>query len=584
MRIIKIVFAIFFLILLTAIVIFAVGFWNFQKEAVFSAGKIYDNANLAANALKNLETKKARSSLQIIQTELNNWFERLEFWGKIVPLIKSIPENIKYLRDITTTSIRLTEQLEDLKNRGAQLILQQKGEELIKILKDIQKEISIITKTASNEKLYAAGNFITALISWLDDPQPQHIVILFQNSSEMRPGGGFIGSYAHLALIKGGLSNLEVNDIYDTDGQLTVKVIPPEQLQTITTDWGARDANWFLDFPTSANKVTKFLEASRIYQDRNINFSGVIAINDTVIRDLLNILGPIEDINSENFLAEVQKDVETKTNKGILKKITPIIFDRLNQLENDTDKKAIINLIGDKIINKDIMIYLDNPVMESFIKTLNVGGEWFEIPNNFTGDYLAVTNANIAGGKTDAFINQKIILNSEIKSNGAIENYLIIERENNGNQRSEKWYNAINQNFIQIFTPKNTELELIAGNDEKKIKPPIDYKKSGHIIDPDLSAKTDKNIFSAWLNTPAGESKKIEIQYSRTGLNLDQNNIPYQFVFDKQSGVNGYLEINIKTPAGFIWKESGKNIFEYKSDNIPAKLIIQLTLTTLISK
>ena len=584
MRIIKIVFAIFFLILLTAIVIFAVGFWNFQKEAVFSAGKIYDNANLAANALKNLETKKARSSLQIIQTELNNWFERLEFWGKIVPLIKSIPENIKYLRDITTTSIRLTEQLEDLKNRGAQLILQQKGEELIKILKDIQKEISIITETASNEKLYAASNFITALISWLDDPQPQHIVILFQNSSEMRPGGGFIGSYAHLALIKGGLSNLEVNDIYDTDGQLTVKVIPPEQLQTITTDWGARDANWFLNFPTSANKVTKFLEASRIYQDRNINFSGVIAINDTVIRDLLNILGPIEDINSENFLAEVQKDVETKTNKGILKKITPIIFDRLNQLENDTDKKAIINLIGDKIINKDIMIYLDNPVMESFIKTLNVGGEWFEIPNNFTGDYLAVTNANIAGGKTDAFINQKIILNSEIKSNGAIENYLIIERENNGNQRSEKWYNTINQNFIQIFTPKNTKLELIYGNDEKKIKPPIDYKKSGHIIDPDLSAKTDKNIFGAWFNTPAGESKKMEIQYSRAGLNLSHDNTPYQFIFDKQSGVNGYLEINIKTPAGFIWKESGKNIFEYKSDNIPAKLIIQLTLTTLISK
>ncbi len=578
MRIIKIIFTIFFLILITAGIIFAVGFWNFQKEAIYSAGKIYDNANLAANALKNLETKKAKSSLQIIQSELNHWFDRLEFWGKIVPLIKSIPESIKHLSDVTTTSIKLTDHLDNLKNRGAQLVLQQKGEELIKILKDIQGEINIITKTASNEKLYAASNFITALISWLDDPQPQHIVILFQNSSEMRPGGGFIGSYAHLTLKKGGLSSLEVNDIYDTDGQLTIKVIPPEPLQAITTNWGTRDANWFLDFPTSANKVTKFLEASRIYQDRSINFSGAIAINDTVVRDLLNILGPIEDINSENFLAEIQKDVETKTNKGILKQITPVIFDRLNHLENDADKKAIINLIGDKLTNKDIMIYLDNPVMESFIKTLNVGGEWFEIPNNFTGDYLAVANANIAGGKTDAFISQKIILNSKIKSNGTIENYLTVERENNGNQRPEKWYNTTNQNFIQIFTPKNTKLKLISGNDEKKIKSPIDYEKAKHITDPDLSAKTDKNIFSAWLNVPAGESKKLEVQYSRAGLNLDHNNIPYQFVFDKQSGVNGYLEINIKAPLGFIWKESGRDIFEYKSDNIPVKLILNLTI------
>lgn len=587
MRIIKTVFTILILILVILGIVFAIGFWNFQKEAIYSAGKIYENANLATNALKNLETKKAKSSLEIIQTELNSWFNRLEFWSKFVPLIKSIPANIKYLSDITTTSINLTNLLDDLKNRGAQLVLQQKGGELVKILKDIQKEISIITKATTNDKLYAANNFITALIAWLDNPEPQHIVILFQNSSEIRPGGGFLGSYADLTLKNGGLVSLEINDIYDTDGQLTVKVVPPEPLQAITTNWGARDANWFLDFPTSANKVMKFLESSRIYQDRNVKFSGAIAINDTVIRDLLYILGPVGDINADNFLAEVQKDVETKTNKGILKEITPIIFDRLNNLKDDAGKKAIINLIGNKVANKDIMIYFENPIMESFIQTLNVGGEWFVIPNNFSGDYLSVVNANIAGGKTDAFMDQKIYLNSEIKSNGIVNNQLIIERKNNGDQQSEKWYNTTNQNFIQIFTPKNTELKSMSGNDEKKVKPPADYNKLQYIEDPDLKAKNDKNIFSTWLNIPPGESKILEIKYERSSSSFakatEDKSIKYTFIFDKQSGVNGSIEIQIKAPLGHIWKESGKSIFNYSTNQIPTRTILNLNLITNIN-
>ena len=585
MRVIKTIFTLLFLTVIVLGAVFFVGFVNFKKEAVYSINKVVNNAELAADALKNLETKQAKYSLQIIKDEIGLWLSRFNLLSGIFPPLREIPAAIEKYNNLAASSVIIAEKLDFLKNRGMQLVLQQKGQQLITVLKELQAEIDKVLEVASDEKLHAAKTFLSALVNWLDSDEPQHFLILFQNSSEIRPGGGFLGSFAQLTLKRGGLNHLEVNDIYDLDGQLTLKVEPPKALQSITTNWGARDANWFLDFPTSARKVIKFLEASRIFQDRGIRFSGIIAINDKVINEIIDIIGPIElndpplTLTAENFLPEIQKEVETKANKNILKQITPIIFERLNKLTGDSQKKELLNIFGKRFENKDIMVYFENPIMESFTKSLSVGGEWFELDSNFSGDYLAVVNANVAGGKTDAFIKQKISLYSEIGRDGIINNTLSIQRENLGNQREEKWYNTANQNFIQIFTPKDTESVSLTGNDQKEIRPTIDYRKAGYDIDPDLEARDDKNIVSAWFNVPAGETKTLILSYrSLTSIDFDKELIPYNFVYDKQSGVDGELEIILKAPMGFVWKENAGEIFKYYSNQIPARVILNLNL------
>lgn len=579
MRVIKLILTTFLLAILAFGTIFVVGFLNFKKEALYSKNKIISNAGSATDALKNLETKRARYSLQIIQEEINLWLDKANIITRLIPQLRTIPQTIEKYSDLTASSIILTEKLDFLKNSGVQLVLQQKGDQLLTTLKDIQVEVDKIAEVAVNDRVYAAKTFLAATINWLASEEPQHFIVLFQNSSEIRPGGGFLGSFAQLTLKNGGLAHLEVNDIYDLDGQLTIKVEPPKALQSITTNWGARDANWFLDFPTSARKVIKFLEASRIFRDRNLKFSGMIAINDKVIVDLMKIIGPIGNLTAENFLAEIQKEVETEASKNVLKEITPIIFERLNKLSDDAQKKRLLEIFANRFQQKDIMIYFENPIMESFIKNLEVAGEWFEVPDDFSGDYLAIVNANVAGGKTDAFITQSVKLVSEIGDDGLINNTLTVRREHRGNQREEKWYNAANQNFIQIFTPKDTELVSLTGNDQKEIKPPIDYRKAGYEIDPDLEAKKDKNSFSAWFNVPAGESKALELIYRNpTSIDWGQEEIPYTFVYDKQSGVDGELEISLKAPPGFVWKENSDQIFKHYSNQIPARVNLELNL------
>ena len=90
-----------------------------------------------------------------------------------------------------------------------------------------------------NSQIYSWDNVLVTLTNWLASPSPRHLLVFFENPAEIRPGGGFLGSYADLTIQGGQLTNIDVRDIYDPDGQLKEKVVPPEELQGITRNWGA---------------------------------------------------------------------------------------------------------------------------------------------------------------------------------------------------------------------------------------------------------------------------------------------------------------------------------------------------------
>src|SRR5579859_7780532 len=83
-------------------------------------------------------------------------------------------------------------------------------------------------------------------------------VILFQNSEELRATGGFMGSYALVELQNGRLTKLDIQDIYQPDGQFYGFVeAPPGVKDYLSSGKGLRlpDANWSPDFPTSAAAI-----------------------------------------------------------------------------------------------------------------------------------------------------------------------------------------------------------------------------------------------------------------------------------------------------------------------------------------
>ncbi len=318
-----------------------------------------------------------------------------------------------------------------------------------------------------------------------------------------------------------------------------------------------------------------------------MRFSGAIAINVNILKDILEITGPLDipqddgstmTVTADTFVAELQNDVETKQNKGIVKKATPALFAKLNTLD-DTGKKALVAAIAQRFTNKDIMAYFTDPLLESFMQRSGAGGELYPTPADFSGSYLSISLANIAGGKTDAYTENSITINEIVSRDGTIADTVTLTRFHQGDTRPERFYNTPNRTYIRFLAAPGTTLTKLSGGYERDIKPVIDYARATYAVDPDLMGDMGKATFPTWLDLDPGATKTVTATYSRqSSLTFDGAETPYRFVFDKQSGVDGILDVTLHAPAGMVWKDSGSAMFSYYTDNPPARVILDLTL------
>ncbi len=513
-----------------------------------------------------------------------------------------------------------------LSDHGFDLVFSGGGEEVISHLKNIDNSLNKFDDIGINVTGYlsklgtlqpggaqsAIGNIsdfrdgLRGLIAFLDTDEPRRIIVLFENQSEIRPSGGFTGSYAEAVIERGSVKEIKVNDIYFPDRRLNLKVIPPIQLQGITGEWGARDANWFFNFPDSSEKALVLLEASDVYTASGVKFDGVVAFNSHFVESILAITGPIEipeygvTLDRDNFIFEVRDEVENSREenprenpKKILGAMTPILLERIKQLD-DSGKKDLISAVLESAIDKDLKVYFRDGRLQRFVERMGFGGTVFDIPDDFSGDYLAVVNANIAGGKSDIFIKQSITLSSKINQEGNIDDELLVTRSHSGQNEEEPLYRARNQNFIKVFTVPDASLESMDGVTRKKITPLVDYSGKGYAVDPLTSAiestrevidsigaetyvESGKKVFAAWFSTDAGDTSGLKLKYGAGTVNL-RNGMRYTFVFDKQSGVESEFMYSIEAPPGFIWRETMGPVFEYRGSIIPGRFTAALTL------
>lgn len=553
-----------------------------------------------------------------------------EFASNFWPLLKESLNTYKDFQGLSTEASSLFSQVSSLAENFPNLIFKQKGPEIIAQLEAvnislkaiIEKNSSLATRVSNLKDFSGSGfdfylpfqtdlsryqTFLESLITWLKSESNRHILVLFLNPSELRPGGGFLGSYADITLNQGNILNIEVHDVNDVDRGLTAKIIPPKPVQVIASRWKTADSNWFFDFPSSAKATLQLAETSELYSKPNITFDGVIAVSAEVVGDLLGVVGPIElkeekiTLDKENFLFEIQKEIQTGRAEGesypkkILQSATPFILEKISNLDSN-QKTQLFSLVRDWFYKKDTVVYFKDPEFQKMFSSLNISGEVYQIPNNFIGDYLAVVNANLGGGKTDIFINQTIDLQSQINDDGTVSNKLKISRDHTGDEAKSWWYRVANQNYLNVYTLKDARLEDFSGGIAKSIKAPVNYKTGNYITNPLVleieSTEKDflvfpnlktyhafgKNIFATWTKTEIGKKSEVSIEYVNRLPNPLQIGQTYQFVFEKQSGASGNYKFDISAPIGFVWKENNLPIYEYVSKDPPGRLIIPLTL------
>lgn len=644
----KILLAVFLAGIVGLISFVGITFANLKqmKSVVTQDGsQIMQNFSSSVGALKNMEPKTAAAYLENNSKSLANINDLVtkglgqsivDALSNFVPIIKESFGLVGKVSTLNAKLLELTNTLSDLQQNGFKYFrsdgpaLVADLEKLHTLVHDLNTEAESVKNTTSylknmsgffggldqsvgnqylkySSELYGWDNVLVQLTSFLNSPTPKHIAILFQNPAEIRPGGGFIGSYADVTVQKGQMQNMDVRDIYDPDGQLAIKVVPPEELQATTPNWGARDSNWFFDFPTSAKTTLNFLNASKMYSDKGIMFDAAIAVNINAVNSLLDITGPITvsgypTVNSSNFLEEVQRETESSANqragqpKKIIQVLAPILMQKLDNLDA-AQSKQLMDALKTDIAKKDIMFYSTNPAIESFLDSNNVDGAVYQLPDGFWGNYLAVVNANIAGGKSDAFIKESVNDQVDVATNGSTFSNVVVTRQDTATSQMASWWRATNNDFIQIFTEPNSTLADVAGEGVRKKYSTLDYAHADYAVNPDLAAiqanevyltnfntmqrsEFGKNVFGTWLFTKAGTTSTLTMRY-QTSYNNIKVLMPgqkYTFVFERQSGVQNSLDLTINAPFKYYWLESKSPVYAYHTDNPDKRIIITLTL------
>ncbi|RLC37415.1 hypothetical protein DRH27_03895 [Candidatus Falkowbacteria bacterium] len=469
-----------------------------------------------------------------------------------------------------------------------------------------EKSKIILALLTEFEDILASGRL------FLGFENDKRYLLVFQNNTEMRASGGFIGSFAIIDFRNGEIKNIDVppGGSYDTEGSLFERIIAPEPLHLVNSLWHFWDANWWPDWPTSAKKLMWFYEKSG-----GSTVDGVISLTPTVLEDILKIVGSVYldsgfdfvdgslEINADNFWEITQTFSEQKpldhpayfqnpylrsssTNasssheneliaapKKIIGCLMDKIIEKISNIKNKDSFFGLIKILDDNFIQKHVLAYFSNEKLQASAVKYGFDGGVKE-----TGrDYLMVVNTNIGGGKSDKKIKEEITHEARLEGNGSIINTVTIKRVHTG-KSDEQFSGVKNIDWMRIYVPLGSELISAQGflpplarqfekpDESWKADPDILISEGQASVDVDSGTKKysefNKTVFANWSQVAPGETAIIKIKYRLPfRLNVGQ-------VDNLEAKIGDFFNPNIKDVmpyALYVQKQPGSIGSSFKS-------------------
>lgn len=396
--------------------------------------------------------------------------------------------------------------------------------------------------------LYIASKTLPNLAGY---PQEQIYFFMFQNNTELRATGGFFGTYGILRVKDGEIKQLKTNDPYNLDNRAKINVTPPWQLPTLANpqmkSWYLRDANWFPDFPTSAEKAIWFFHE----EGGKENFNGVISITPTFIEYLLKITGPIkvegfpQEFTSENVVDLIQYQVEKRFvelglreeyRKNIIGELAQIIIKRIFELPKEKIPD-LLKIFNDSLLEKQLLLYFKNLDAQKFVEEKNWGGRIIDSEL----DYIFPVDSNMASLKTDEYVKRYFDYSIDFSKGDQANVKLNLTYKNEAPGFS--WKTTRYRNWNRIYVPEGSELIGISGNEEKR-----EYY-NGLAQNYEIMNEFGKTSFGTFISIEPGDQETLTYEYKLPrDLTKKLRNNGYKLYFQKQGGtIKPGLKITVTT-------------------------------------
>jgi len=402
-------------------------------------------------------------------------------------------------------------------------------------------------------------NLVPVIVEILGGNGARTYLIEQANPAELRPGGGFVGTFTILKADHGALTTLE----HGSSGLLSYPrasegqpgyVAPPGPLHELLgpVSWSFFDSNFFPDFPSNA-KMGEHFATPKL--GRPIN--GVIAIDFYAVAKMLELTGPLKipgfgiTVDSKNLVPLiVQHDLaKDAIHKAILAAIAGPLVHRLTKLKA-AQWPAFISALNDLAQTHHLQAYFNNGPVQAEIGRFGWSGTLNPTKSH---DFMMEVESNLGSTKANYFVTRHytVVLTHSGK---LLHHKITVDLVNNMPYfyRPDEFYRA----YMSMFVSSNaTGLSINLR--------PTKY--------PDPKPPAGTRLLAGWLNTPG---------YGSRGEAVFEYNTPWQadasgndaLYWQKQPGtVNDAIDL--------VWNDGKGHSFKAKGV-LSLDLLITLTPTS----
>lgn len=359
-------------------------------------------------------------------------------------------------------------------------------------------------------KLLVGKKIAENIPSLLGQDKQKVYLFLFQNNMELRPTGGFIGSYALVTFDRGRLVDINVSDVYVADGQLKGYVEPPSPIREYLGEasWFLRDSNWDPDFSVSAQTAEWFLG-----KELGVSVDGVVGVDLEVARKIIKEVGSLylpdydREISYENMYEVTQYEVEKDFFPGSYKKtnfLTSLTRALVGKLKESTSSNfaGVARAVFESLEERHLQIFIhEKQVQRALSDAIWDGGVYQPVcSGNCFSDWLGLVEANVGVNKANYFVKRRMSL-VVVFDEGVIRRFLTVSLENTASPALSK--TAKYKTYMRLLAPGGAvlnEVEIVGAGERQTMLPEVKEirgrKEAGVLIE--LNPGQKKSATFSW--------------------------------------------------------------------------------------
>ncbi|MBT3413156.1 MAG: DUF4012 domain-containing protein [Candidatus Jacksonbacteria bacterium] len=363
-------------------------------------------------------------------------------------------------------------------------------------------------------------------------PESHEYLLLLQNNAELRPTGGFIGTYGRLVMNNGEIETLFTDNVYTLDDPASkyLKIPSPWPYKYFNNQpyWYLRDSNWSPHFPDAAR------QAISLYQQEGGEggIDTVVAITPEFTKDVLSIIGDITIDDTvytpENFFeiveSHVARDYETEGLRVYDRKeiINTLVQAARKKIVKEASVETLTKIAQAALVNIDerhILLFSNNADIQQGLQLRNWAGE---VNEDVVGDYIMVIDTNLGSLKTDPFVERTLAYSLISDEKGKLQGKLDITYKNTA---SFTWKTTRYRTYTRVYVPKGSLFVDVEGNETNL----------------NITSEYNKTVFGTFISIEPGEEETLTYMYTLPEEVADYiQKVQYSLLVQKQSGTLGH--------------------------------------------